>query len=107
MGGQIGPVPLKKGKRKAPAGGVRQRVEHLGGLRCIVAEKDEGSEEVPKCVVILAHGIHVLADDLCALARAESTRVPRAAAVQSPHSCGVAAAQSPACRAARCGALWR
>lgn len=67
MGGQIGPIPLKKG-RKVPSGGVRQRVEHLGGLRCVVAEKDEGSDELPVVLVVLAHGIHVFGDDLCTLA---------------------------------------
>ena len=41
MGGQMGPIPEKGGKRKAAAGGMRQRIEHLGGLQCIVAEKDE------------------------------------------------------------------
>ena len=68
MGGQIGPIPEKGGKRKAAAGGMRQRIEHLGGLRCIVAEKDEGSDEPPKLIVLLAHGIHVLSDDLYGLA---------------------------------------
>ena len=68
MGGQILPIPDKKGRRKPPAGGVRQRIEHLGGLRCLVCEKDDGSDEVPLAIVVLAHGIHVLSDDLFGLA---------------------------------------
>lgn len=58
MGGQLGPVPLKKGGRKHAVGGMRQRIEWLGGLRCIIAERDEGSDEPPVLVVVLAHGIN-------------------------------------------------
>jgi len=68
MGGQLGPVPLKKGGRKQAVGGMRQRIEWLGGLRCIIAERDEGSDEPPVLVVVLAHGINVLSDDLFGLA---------------------------------------
>ena len=68
MGGQIGPVKTKDGKRKPAAGGMRQRVEQLGGLRCVVAERDEGSDEAPRLIVVLCHGIHVLGDDLYGLA---------------------------------------
>lgn len=68
MGGQLGPLPCKKGQRKLVPGGVRQRVETLGGLRCLVAEKEEGSDEPPLLLVVLAHGIHVLGDDLYGLA---------------------------------------
>jgi predicted esterase len=69
MGGQLAPLPCKDGARKSPVGGVRQRVEWLGGLRCIVAEADEGSDAgAPEVLVLLAHGIHVLGDDLYGLA---------------------------------------
>ena len=68
MGGQIAPIPNKKGQRKPAPGGVRQRVEHYGGLRCIIAENDRGSEQPPLLLVLLAHGIHVLGDDLYSLA---------------------------------------
>ena len=67
-GGQIAPIPNKKGKRKAPAGGMRQRVERLGGLRCVIAEKEAGSDEAPLLLVVMAHGINVLGDDLYGLA---------------------------------------
>ena len=67
-GGQIAPLPAKKGQRKPPAGGMRQRVERLGALRCVVAEKDEGSDETPLLLVVMAHGINVLGDDLYGLA---------------------------------------
>ena len=68
MGGQLGPLPCKKGQRKPAPGGVRQRVETFGGLRCLVAEKEDGSDEPPLLLVVLAHGIHVLGDDLYGLA---------------------------------------
>ena len=47
------------------AGGLRQRVAQLGGLRCIVYEI-EGAD--PSVLVVLAHGINVLGDDLFGLA---------------------------------------
>ena len=47
MGGQIGPLPNKNGARKTAVGGMRQRIEMLGGLRCIVAERDEGCAQPP------------------------------------------------------------
>jgi len=62
-GGQLGPVPSSKSK--TPPGGLRQRVAQLGGLRCIVYEI-EGAD--PSVLVVLAHGINVLGDDLFGLA---------------------------------------
>ena len=68
MGGQLIPIESKDGKRKKPDGPVRQRVEYLGGLRCVISERDDGSEETPLMIVVLAHGIHVMSDDLYGLA---------------------------------------
>lgn len=76
MNCQIRPLPPPKGKtRKAAPGGVRQRVEWLGGLRCIVAEREEGSDDgAPALVVVLLHGINVLGDDLYGLCYHCATR---------------------------------
>eukprot|EP00931_Biecheleriopsis_adriatica_P028014 TRINITY_DN16750_c2_g3_i1.p1 TRINITY_DN16750_c2_g3~~TRINITY_DN16750_c2_g3_i1.p1 ORF type:complete len:433 (-),score=96.33 TRINITY_DN16750_c2_g3_i1:56-1354(-) len=58
--------PPASGKKHASPGGIRQRLETLGGLRCIVVEPD--SLKSPAAVVVLAHGIEVLGDDLYGLA---------------------------------------
>ncbi|CAE7212093.1 unnamed protein product [Symbiodinium natans] len=55
------------GKRLPSPGGVRQRLERFGDLRCIVVEPD-AMQEPPKLVAVLAHGIEVLGDDLYGLA---------------------------------------
>ncbi|CAE8638575.1 unnamed protein product, partial [Polarella glacialis] len=72
------------GKRRASPGGVRQRVEMLGGLRCIVVER-EGTE-VPSTVVVLAHGIDVLGDDLYGLAHRLALRGLRLVLPEAPHT---------------------
>mmetsp|Transcript_74333 Transcript_74333/g.124053 ORF Transcript_74333/g.124053 Transcript_74333/m.124053 type:complete len:416 (-) Transcript_74333:251-1498(-) len=81
---QIKPLPPKKGKRKKPAGGVRQRVEYLGGLRCIIAETDSEVDQPPQLVVVLAHGIHVLGDDLFGLAHRVAKERVRFVLPQAP-----------------------
>ena len=42
---QLGPVPSKKSK--TPKGGMRQRVQTLGGLRCIVYEHEGNLADLP------------------------------------------------------------
>jgi len=63
--GHIVPEPLSR-KRPSP-GGVRQHLEVLGGLRCIVVEREEEASPL-ELVCVLAHGIDVLNDDLYGLA---------------------------------------
>ena len=80
------PIPVKKGQgHKKADGGVRQRVEMLGGLRCIVAEK-EGAAAVHMLVVLL-HGVNVLGDDLFGLVHHAALLLPgvRFLLPEAPH----------------------
>lgn len=84
--GFVGDEPT--GKLKRSEGGVRQHVEELGGLRCIVVEQ-EGRGLPPTAIVVLAHGIDVLGDDLYGFAHRLAVDGLRLVLPEAPHESAV------------------